>query len=96
MADVISNEVLASQITSLGLQVNKLEAKLDAYATHFITAEVYELRHRELELKVNSIEMDLQNFRRSSTGKLWITSTLSAAGGIILAFLIQFYLSHVK
>lgn len=94
-SEVISNEVLVNQIDNLSSQVNKLEAKLDAYATHFITAEVYELKHRELSLMINVLTARVDQVTKGDTAKLWVLGTLSAAGGIVLAFLVQFYLGHL-
>jgi hypothetical protein len=93
MAEV-SNEVLATRLDALTSEVNKLEAKLDAYASHFVSAEVYNLRHRELDLRIQSLEAKIGVINRTAPFTKALVATLSAAAGIILAFLVQFYLSH--
>lgn len=85
---------LTTELKSIASQVNKLEAKLDAYASHFVTAEVYELKHRELELHVQALESRVDMMGKQSSTKSWILATTSGAAGVVLALLVQFFLTH--
>lgn len=87
-------DVLATKLELLGTQVNKLEAKLDAYASHFVTAEVYELRHRELEIGLSALSSRVDSLGKNKTSQMWLLGTFSGAAGIILSFLVEFFLSH--
>ena len=93
--DTISNEVLAIKIASLAAQVDKVESKLDMYNSHFVPADIYDLRHRELEVRIGALSNQVANFGRNNTLRLWALGTVSAAAGIVLAYLVQFYLNHV-
>lgn len=95
-------EVIASQVNTLTNQVAKLEAKLDAYASHFVTAEVYEIKHREIELKTenNARQIDdlwkaLRQSNQNNLRRNWISNTLSGVVGAILTFLVLFFLTHL-
>lgn len=99
---MMTNEVLGAKLDAVGQRVEKVELKVDNLGTAYVPHDIFELRLKELETKIVGFNLELKNIwlklqesTRRSKIQAWITGTTSAGAGIILALLVEFYLSHV-
>lgn len=98
----VTNEVLGAKLDAVGQRVEKVELKVDNLGTAYVPHDIFELRLKELETKIIGFTVELKNVwlrieDNTRRGKLqtWLTGTVSAAAGVILALLVQFYLTNV-
>lgn len=84
----VTNDVLSAKQDALAQRLEKMELKLDAYEGNFITHEVFELRMKELELKITTLTTELNKF----TSQRWLQNTLSAILGSVLTGTIGYIL----
>lgn len=94
----VTNEVLATKLEDLTIAINKLELKFDA----FTPTNVLELRLKELDVKILSLQQkdkELENLintqKQKSSFQTWITGSLSAVLGTVLTFLVIYFLQHL-
>lgn len=76
----VTNEVLGAKQDALAQRLEKMELKLDNYAGNFITHEVFELRMKELELRITQLTAEVNRL----TSQRWLQNTLSAILGSII------------
>ncbi len=76
----VTNEVLGAKQDALAQRLEKMELKLDTYAGNFITHEVFELRMKELELRITQLTAEVNRL----TSQRWLQNTLSAILGSVL------------
>jgi len=95
----VTNEVLATKLEDLTIAINKLESRFDS----FTPTNVLELRLKELDVKIISLQQkdkELENLlntqKQKSNFQTWVTGTLSATLGSTLTFLVLFFLNNVK
>lgn len=95
----ITNEVLATKLEDLTTAINKLEVKFDA----FTPTNVLELRLKELDVKILSLqqkdkelEASLQAQKQKSILQTWLTGSLSAILGSTMTFLLVYFLTNIK
>ena len=95
----ITNEVLATKLEDLTTAINKLESKFDA----FTPTNVLELRLKELDVKILSLqqkdkelEASLQTQKQKSSLQTWLTGSLSAILGSTMTFLLVYFLTNIK
>ena len=91
----MTNEVLGAKLDAVGQRLEKVEVKVDTLNNVYIPHDVFELRLKEVETSIAGINVSIQKLYNRRTVMAWATGTLSAAAGIILALLVQFYISHV-
>ena len=94
----ITNEVLATKLEDLTTAINKLESKFDS----FTPTNVLELRLKELDVKIISLqqkdkelEQAIAQQKTRSNFQTWVTGSLSACLGSVLTFLIVYFLQHL-
>lgn len=95
----VTNEVLATKLEDLTSAINKLELKFDA----FTPTNVLELRLKELDVKILSLqqkdkelESALQVQKQKSNFQTWVTGSLSAILGSTMTFLLVYFLNNIK
>ncbi len=98
----VTNAVIGAKLDAVGQRVEKIELKVDNLGSSYVPHDIFELRLKELETQISGFRVEHQKIwlelkRTSSHGRIqsWVTGTVSAAAGIILALLIEFYLAHV-
>lgn len=80
-----------TQLTSVESTVNKIDQKLDVMLPTFVTqTQIAELKE-DFDGKVLELKKDLLDSKRKSTLQTWLTGTLSAIFGAVMAILIQAY-----
>ena len=95
----VTNEVLATKLEDLTNAISKLEQKLDSYTP----TNVLELRLKELDVKILSLqqkdkelEASLQTQKQKSSLQTWLTGSLSAILGSTMTFLLVYFLTNIK
>ena len=91
MPAAITNDVLATEIKNLSFQISDLKLAIAMNAQTFISHDVFELRMKEIDLKITEID---SNMRKMSSSR-WIQNTLSAILGAVMSILIAFFFTHV-
>ncbi len=91
----MTNEVLGAKLDAVGQRVEKVELKVDSLHNSYVPHDIFELRLKELEGQIAGINLSIQKLYNRRTIQTFLTGTLSAAAGIILALLVEFYISHV-
>lgn len=97
MAESVTNEVLASELRNLTTVIVKLENKFDAFTpSAVLDLKFAEINTRLLELSRidKELELKLDKMKQKSSFQTWLTGTLSAGMGVLMTFLISFYLSN--
>ena len=87
----ITNEGLAIEIKNLSIQIADLKTTLASNASHYVNNEVFDLRMKELDARLDIIKAELREFKRSR----WIQNTLSAILGVILSLLTTFFIYNI-
>lgn len=97
MSKEITNEVLANELKNLTTAIGKLEVKFNQFTPN----NVLELKFKEIDVKLlelkqmdKQLELKLDQLKSRSALQVWITGTLSAGMGVLLTYLISFYLSN--
>lgn len=89
----ITNEVLATEIKNLALQIADVKLAVANNASTYISHDVFELRMKEIDLRIREIDSNM----RRITGSRWVQNTLSAILGAVLSLLVTyFYLGVTK
>lgn len=91
----ITNEVLSAKQDAMAQRLEKMELKIDAYAGNFVTREIFELRMKELEVQLKSLNIKLASVEKRKNIQTWLTGTLSAIFGSIMTFLTFYFFEHV-
>lgn len=92
---VITNDVLGAKLDAVGQRVEKVELKVDNLNTSYVPHDIFELRLKELETQILAISLDIKKLDKKSGLRMWVLGTGSAVAAVILAFLIQFYITNV-
>lgn len=87
----VTNEVLSAKQDALAQRLEKMEIKLDNYAGNFITHEVFELRMKELELRISALTAEVNRL----LSQRWLQNTLSAILGSVLTGTVGYILFSV-
>lgn len=87
----MTNEGLAIEIKNLSVQVSELKGVVINNASTYVNNEVFDLRMKELDTRIEIIKAELKALVRSK----WIQNTLSAVLGASLSLLIAYFISNV-
>lgn len=87
----VTNEVLSAKQDALAQRLEKMEIKLDNYAGNFITHEVFELRMKELELRISALTAEVNRL----LSQRWLQNTLSAILGSVLTGTVGYILFSI-
>ena len=88
----ITNEVLAAKLDAVGERVEKFELKLDNLGKSYVQHDIFELRMKEMDLRITEIQ---SNLRRISSSR-WLQNTLSAILGAIMSILVAYFFTHIS
>lgn len=83
-----------TKLTSVESTVNKIDQKLDVLLPTFVTQTQIAEFKEEFDKKVLELKTDLVNAKRRSALQTWLTGTLSAIFGAVMAILIQGYFTN--
>lgn len=107
-----SREVLATEITglkedfdrysaSIEKQLNQLAIRFDQFASSYLRTDIYEIRHKELNDKIDYVEKDLGGRVRSNKVEIarlksqkWVWSLVSFVLGSVLVSLMLYAFTH--
>lgn len=92
---MITNDVLGAKLDAIGQRVEKVELKVDNLGSAYVPHDIFELRLKELETQIVSMNLAIIKLDRKKGAQMWILGTTSAVAAVILSFLIQFYISNV-
>lgn len=99
---MVTNDVLAANQDTMSAQIGEVRAMVQGFATTYTRTDIFELRFKEIDTRIADINLGIQTLtleikKASTRNKLqtWLTGTISAAAGVVLALLIEFYLSNV-
>lgn len=93
---MITNDVLGAKLDAVGQRVEKVEVKVDNLGNSYVPHDIFNLRLKELETQILSINLEITKLNKRSGSKVWLMSTGSACAAVVLAFLIQFYITNVS
>lgn len=86
----ITNDVLDVKLGNLSVQVGRLELTINRQADTYVSHDVFELRMKEIDLRIKEIEASLA---RTASSR-WIQNTLAAILGAVISLLVAFYFTH--
>lgn len=91
-ADVanVTNEVLASELRSLSVQVGKLDIRFEQFASTYARNDLLELRFKELDTRLAQIELEIATVRKESNRATWKSHTLTAIFTAALVMLVSY------
>lgn len=87
----ITNGELAIEIKNLSVQLSDLKVTLAQNASSYVNSEVFDLRMKELDTRIDIIKAELRQFSRAK----WVQNTLSAVLGAALSLLIAYFISNI-
>ncbi len=83
--------VVETKLTAVQDAVGKMDKKLDVFMATFATqTQVSEIK-QEFDEKLAALKLEVEGSKRRSALQTWVTGTLSAILGAVLAILIQSY-----
>jgi dynactin complex subunit len=83
-----TNEVLAAKIDALGISLEKVELKMDNLGSKYVSSDIYNLRHAEVEKDILAIKADIIGLQNKKTFINWLLPTLSAILASVVTWLI--------
>ena len=86
----ISNEGLAIEIKNLSIQIADLKTVMATQAADYIRKEVFELRMREMDVKIKDLNLKIVEVEKSSRKANWKSHTLTAMFSIFITLLITY------
>lgn len=81
--------VLETKVDTILEEQGKMNLKLDILLPSFVTRDEFEKKQKELE-------KDIESARRKSGFQVWVTGTLSAIFGVLLALLLGYFISNIS
>lgn len=86
----ISNEGLAIEIKNLSIQIADLKTVMATQAADYIRKEVFELRMREMDVKIKDLNLKIVEVEKSSRKANWKSHTLTAIFTASLVMLVSY------
>lgn len=87
----ITNGELAIEIKNISVQLSDLKASLASAAASYVSNDVFNLRMREIDLRLDVLKAEMKDLNR----RRWLQNTLSAILGVVLSLLVGFFLLNV-
>lgn len=99
---MVTNDVLAANQDALSAQIGEVRTMVQGFANTYTRTDIFELRLKEIDTSIAGINVSVQTLaleikKASNRSRLqtWVTGTLSASAGVVLALLVEFYLANV-
>lgn len=91
-----TNDVLAANQDALSAQLGEVKAMVQGFATTFARSDVLELRFKEVDLQIKTINVEIIKLQDKKVVSAWLLPVITFVAGSGIAFLLIEYIKGVK